>query len=255
MHSIGGILILTLVILLDHTKPLSNISAESKLVQDSLSPCPANDLLDIDSGFDSFTERSMRSGLYFITKMRVAEKEFYIEAQPGEYIAIYATDSTQLFRRQICSPLDGGINFKITRPDLNFDGQQDVLLSGKDGGIAGNSFSIGFLYNLLQQTFQQNPQINLENLTVDADHKWLRSRHYASVYSGNWKKIYGWQGDSLVLMGQAVIQTTNDEKTKVRWEVLRNGAFKADSLTREDPDRAWYFFKNELLWKGDWEID
>ncbi len=242
-----------MLLLLNTRPPIPNRLSDPVTVRDSIFPCPADMFEQIDSVFDPYLEQSMELGTYFRALINNGSENLFVVAQPGEYVAIYAEDSTGIYRLQICQPLDGGVQFRITQPDLNFDKQSDILISAKDGGVHGNSFSVGFLFDGINHRFRQTV-INLENLTIDPANKQLRSRHYSSVYGGNCKWLYGWQSDSLVLLGEAIIQTETIETTTY-WKALRNGTMVTESLVDTSAEHAWDVFIDSLLWQGEWEVD
>ena len=166
-------------------------------------------------------------------------------------IAVYQTDSLGQWRQIHCGPLEGAIYYDTKRPDLNFDGYKDLLIVGNDGGIRYNHFSVAFLYDARRQTFRRDTTLDLPNLTIDTRHKQLRARHYGSRYGACIKWLYGWEGDSLVLLAEAIYHTDLEATIRLQ-ERQKDGSTKYDTL-RGKPEPLWEFFKRQAVWKGNWD--
>lgn len=150
--------------------------------------------------------------------------------------------------------MEGGVAYQFITPDANFDGHKDLLIDVTSGGTFGH-FTVGFLYDPQRQTFRRDTALDLSNLTIDVQNRQLRSRHYSSMYGGNVKSLYGWQGDALVLLEEAVYHA-DTETSAIIWQRKRqkDGTMKQDSIIGK-MDPLWDIFVRKCVWKGDWQID
>ncbi|MBP6826802.1 MAG: hypothetical protein KA165_09635 [Saprospiraceae bacterium] len=190
--------------------------------------------------------------LGFSQKIKLQQGFLGIIAQSwadAQALALYQTDTSGHWTQVYCGPLDGGMSYETKMPDLNFDGYPDLLIDGDYGGIYGNHFSVGFLYDSQQKVFRHYDALDFENLAIDLKNNQLRGEHYGSYYGTHIKRLHGWEGDSLVLLKEAVYHA--DYKTAIIWikERQKGGALKQDSIQGES-DRLWGIFKKRLLWKG-----
>jgi hypothetical protein len=170
------------------------------------------------------------------------------EGLDGLALGLFQTDSLAQWKQVYCGSMGGAISYKTSMPDLNFDGHKDLLIDATSGGTFGN-FAIGFLYRPKHQIFQRDTALNLANLSIDAKNKSLRSRYYGSRYGANIKRLYAWEGDTLVLREEALFHADVDATI---WFKRRNvnGTLQQDSMVGK-MEPLWKFFIEECVWKGD----
>ena len=169
-------------------------------------------------------------------------------------LGLYLTDSAGEWRQIYCGSLDAAFGYQVTMPDLNFDGDPDILIDGNTGGNYGH-FTVGFVYHPRQKTFRRDTALDLSNLNIDTKNKRLRSRHYGSVYGACIKSLYGWENNTLVLLEEAVFHADTEESAIIRLKKRqKDGAMQQDSITGE-LDPLWEIFDRRCAWKGDWIID
>lgn len=171
----------------------------------------------------------------------------------GMALALFQTDTLDQWVQTYCGEIEGAMNYNTSLIDLNFDGYKDLLIDGDYGGIRGNRFFIGFLFVPQSQIFRRHKALNLENLTIDLKNKELRSRHYGSPYGSNSKSLYAWEGDSLVLIQEAVYHADVDAIIWLK-EMQKDGTIKHDTITGK-MDPLWEFFLEKCVWKRDFYID
>jgi hypothetical protein len=188
----------------------------------------------------------------YVSKLRAGQGAFGVLINPGIFLAAYAADSAGTWRRTYCTVgyPDLPNHIKSRRPDINFDGHSDLVIDHSFGGY-GNDLPLVFLFDSLRQTFGRDTALELENLSIDRKKKQLRSRHYSSVCGASYKLLYGWQNDSLILLGEAVLQgclgAANDE-SRVEWFERLDGRVVRDSLYGKKEVAAEKF--DRLLWRG-----
>ncbi|HRI60977.1 MAG TPA: hypothetical protein PK228_14665 [Saprospiraceae bacterium] len=193
------------------------------------------------------------AGTFFIKKLKLPKGYFGITANPGFFIATYQTDSVGNWQRTFCGDFDGGVNYKFITSDANFDGHNDLLVDVASGGTFGH-FTVGFLYDPQRQIFRRDTALDLSNLTIDVKNKQLRSRHYSSIYGGNCKWLYAWEGDSLVLLEEAVYHAEVDSATISIQKRQKDGRMIHSSLEGKI-EPLWEVFVQKCVWRGDWDID
>lgn len=231
----------------------SNEANQPPIVEEEKSPCEdenwvpkiADTLFNSsESEFDWIPEHYV----YFVKKIRLPHGFWGVVLNSGIVIATYETDSTGHWHQTSCEEVsDGGINYNPKMVDLNFDGFLDLWIDADDGGVHGNRFSFVYIYDAKRETFKRDTTLELENLSIDSKGKRLRSQHFASYYGGNLKSLYGWKNDTLVLLGEAVIQSLG-HSTKLSWIEYRNGLPKSHSIEVGSREKAWKKF-NQLFWQ------
>lgn len=220
-------------------------------------PCNNPDWASDDTLFRSkapvfFFENLSGASMGFSQKIKLADGYLGIVAHnmtDDEAIALYQTNAAGTWNMMYCGPLYPASNYKTSMPDLNFDGYDDILVDADDGGIHGNHVFMGFLYEPQDNTFRRDTALDLENLSIDVRSRQLRSRHYGSRYGACIKSLYGWEGDLLILLEEAVYHADVDA-------IIRLKKRQADGTVTQDSIKGkmkplWDFFVGKCVWEGD----
>lgn len=236
--------------------PCPEISADT-ISGSIISPCEhldwRTDTIFKSTETDFLYGRLLGAGGGFSQKMRL--ESGYLAIIVDNYtntdkmiVALFQTDSLGEWRQTYCGLMEGAMNFKTNLCDLNFDGHKDLLIDCNSGGTFG-SLAVGFLFDPQNRTFQRYTALHLENMTVDAKNKQLRSRHYTSRYLVPTKWLYGWEGDSLVLLEEALYHADVDATIRLK-KRQKNGTLKVEIIEGK-MEPLWKYFIDHCVWTGD----
>lgn len=142
-----------------------------------------------------------------------------------------------------------GINWKTTKSDLNFDGNEDIVLSEIEGAH-GNSFTTALIFDSKINIFKHNKSFDLPNLTIDKRKKNLRSKWFSSACGNSKKSIYQVQQNDSVILFESISYFDKDcgeNKNKEKYVLFTEKRIKnriiKDSIKTK---MGWEIFQKQI---------
>lgn len=133
-------------------------------------------------------------------------------------LTIFVDINKQTFPIELPWPKDEdllGSCGETDEPDINFDGNPDLLVTlgdyGVNPGLLPTIFYAAFIWNEATGQFEQVHELDqVANLTIDAERKVIES-DYTTVVGDHYHEEYAWENGKLKLMEERQTNNYEDE--------------------------------------------